>query len=117
MDWAAVTLAFHEYDSDEAIYFACCIALGTNHHRWDDVKRWLHGTKQGQECKDIAYRFREKMKDHWQKCGCFGGRGNDPGMWEVSLKRGGQYKTVIMPYPEKRWYSDDELSSYKEIQK
>lgn len=107
-DWAAVTIAFHQEDTDESVFFAVETALFGG-DRWDDVRRYLHGTKHGRAALERAAKFRAEKEKLWRagsRCTT-----NQLGMWSVSLRRGSESKWVTMPYPEKQWFTDAELEA------
>lgn len=124
-DYAVIVLAFPEHFRHESIRNAIqsvrCSANyreSGNYAGWQSVIRWLDGdsiTAIG--LRSIFHRVEGEMADTWERGGyCSLGRERKlfpEGTWQVSFTRvrDQSRKTIYMPYPEKQFYTDEELAA------
>ena len=107
---AIVALRWPAYATDEEIADAmnmARVAAGWSHAtvRWQPVVEWLVTTMlHEREAKHI-----DATKLLWSRGGLSSTKGEH---WEVYFRRGDERRTVLMDYPTKRYYSDEELAKF-----
>lgn len=114
-DAAAIVLAFPEHFSDHAIHDAWEMAQSCA-KSWAgqaESPGWAHVVDVVKQARpDLIARAREfadQNKGLWR----YGGMssGDHPKLWDVNFYRGEDRRTVAMAYPQKEYYSDDELAA------
>lgn len=102
-----VYLRWAGYASDEqisdSIQMANLVSSWQHCTRWNRVVEWLKTTM----LHERAQKHAEAVKNLWQR-GSMASEGNG---WMVWFHRGGEQREVIMDYPTKRYYTDEELAS------
>ena len=105
---ALVALRWAGYATDEqisdAIGMARTVASWSHSSaRWQPVVDWLGTTM----LHERAERHHEATKHLWARGGLSSTKGDG---WAVYFRRGDERRTVLMDYPTKRYYSDEELT-------
>ena len=104
---ALVALRWPGYSTDEQIANAitmvqCCASWPHSSARWQPVADWLATTM----LHERAERHHEAVKHLWAR----GSLSSDGNGWRVDFRRGDERQTVVLiDYPTKRYYSDEEL--------
>lgn len=118
-DCVLAVLAFPDLYSDEEIWSAVRmvrIVSGWEHTggRWDCVVHFLDHDQMGLNLVFKANRFEESFKHLWEY-GSMSSDGYEPREWMVSFTRVGDKarRTVSMPYPEKRFFTSEELDRFR----
>lgn len=106
-DIALAPLAFPEHYSDEAIFQAVRMVMGYPYEGFTDAKAFLQSTA-GKSLMERHDKFKATVAALWER----GSMSTRSGGWHVHFLRNGESRTVAMPYPEKQWYSDEELSAF-----
>ena len=106
---ALVALRWPGYSTDEQIANAitmvrCCASWPHSAARWQPVAEWLATTM----LHERAEKHQEAVKHLWAR----GSLSSDGNGWSVDFRRGDERRTVLMDYPTKRYYSDDELAQF-----
>ena len=105
---ALVALRWPGHATDEQIANAitmvrCCASWPHSSARWQPVADWLATTM----LHERAERHQDAVKHLWAR-GSLSSGGNG---WSVDFRRGDERQTVVlMDYPTKRYYSDEELA-------
>lgn len=117
MDWCVVVLAFPEHFSEHSIWaaFDTFKRSASYSERMAAQQGWLD-TDSARKCFRIAKQYEDAHADHWM-CGSMIGGGSTDRLWSVHMTRlrDGAKKWVRMPYPEKPFYTDEELSKFNEL--
>jgi len=132
-DWAVVDLALQaEITDDAAIHHAVetvlmCAEWKFCRDKWAQVKSWIWDTGPGNVCLQRYQKFHADHVTKWRRgslCSIsrrdFERRGMElppDRFWEVGLSRGDEHKTVIMPYPRKEYWTDEEIAAVEFIPK
>lgn len=75
---------------------------------WQDVVDWFDAPEQS-ELRQQAEHHRQSVAHLWERGSMACGRDLPAGCWDVGFRRGTERRQVVMPYPEKRFYTDAEL--------
>ena len=114
-DWAVPVLVFAGQFDDNDVHHAVemvDLSLRWNDARWKPVAEWLANSPAGMLCRERANRYAESVANLWRS-GSMGSTGPEypRGVWRVSFTRGDERRSVIMPYPEKEYYTTEELAA------
>jgi hypothetical protein len=118
-DIAILPVAFPADYTDEAIFRAERMIRSmagwtsdnnTRRNGWGDVLAWID-SEAGQEIRRRAAVHESKTADLWERGGLGTTPYRRPGApgWRVYFNRGNERRVVAMEYPEKAYYSTDEL--------
>lgn len=126
-EWAIVDLALQSEIVDEAaIHHAVetvlmCAGWDFCKERWQRVKAWIYDTGPGNVCLQRYQRFHAEHVTKWRRGSLASisrreyerqGLTVPPDrFWEVGMRRGDEYKMVIMPYPRQEYWTDDEIAA------
>ncbi len=107
---ALVALRWPGYATDEEIADAMSMARTVaswphSSARWLPVVHWMGTTM----LHEREAKHREATKLLWARGGMSSTKTSH---WEVYFRRGDERRTVLMDYPTKRYYSDEELTKF-----
>ncbi len=112
-DWALVALAFPDCFTSEDVHHAVASVLHGDDK--DGRKTWLQTDPQGLACMVISAAFVNENATKWQAGSMStGGDGNGWRVWLTRLGDGAR-KIVQMSYPDKTFYSDEEVKAMVEL--
>lgn len=111
-DWALVVIGFAKHFERQSIAYAVrSIQSGNREY----PKWWLENDPRGRAIVLTADKYFEERKSMWQRGSM--STTNRRGIWWVSFGKGGEFKerrSVEMPYPEKLWYTTEELDQIEQ---
>lgn len=97
-----------EHFSNQWVYFACRTILEQPDRQPRTPRAWLVSDA-GLVTRQIAAAFAEEVKNKWERGSMFGRAGG----WTVWLSKGGaQVQAFFKEYPDKYFYSDEELAPF-----
>lgn len=115
-DAAVVALAFPELFADSSLRGAVLSVRQITTSDWQPVAKFLDETPEGAAILQTVAEF-EKVNGHlWERGGMWSTRTR--GVWGVHWHRvidGTERRTAFMPYPEKQFYSTEELDQFPSV--
>lgn len=112
-DICAVVIAFSDLYNDQQVFNACR-SITANLNRTNGEGKWQqvydYAMKNG--ITERAAKFRRSTVGLWEAGSRACGPKTPPGIWSVMMRRGEELRVYEMPYPDKQFYSDEELAEF-----